>query len=352
MPKKETDYVISGLINCVALVSGFLNLVVWQCLVLISLRYSLIDFQGWISKKGNWSCNVRFRIQWQISKNGNSALRTCHFGKCLLTVGGDEQQEMAISPLILIIFVALFLEHVPYMYMDLSTMLECKKCNWFLSECNMSCSLLTTVRSKKWQYLHQYWLFLWRFFWYLPIRQMGRYLECQSANSIYQSCHTQNWCAHCLPWWAAISLPKQDLSVALFWILISYDNRASFTVSGSRLPCWLMCHFQFHDKSLNMIQKEWLTGWHVKKNGTFHLILPRDPLLTPSQCLSLLCVIPNQKKRHRKILFWQRYGCSLWQTVSMQILCVAWLVNTICTLTLQIPSHLPNGEIPKKAPQK
>ena len=33
-------------------------------------------------------------IQWRISKNGNSALRTCHFGKCLLTVAGDEQQEV------------------------------------------------------------------------------------------------------------------------------------------------------------------------------------------------------------------------------------------------------------------
>jgi hypothetical protein len=34
---------------------------------------------------------------WRVSKNGNSALQACHFGKYLLTVGGDEQQEMAIS---------------------------------------------------------------------------------------------------------------------------------------------------------------------------------------------------------------------------------------------------------------
>jgi len=58
---------------------------------------------------------VRFKIQWWVSKNGKSTLWTCHFGKYLLTVGGDEQQEVAISPLILIIFVALFLEHNPYM---------------------------------------------------------------------------------------------------------------------------------------------------------------------------------------------------------------------------------------------
>jgi hypothetical protein len=32
--------------------------------------------------------------------------------------------------------------------------------------------------------------------------------------------------------------------------------------------------------------------------------------LRPSQCLSLFCVITSQKKCHRKILFWQRYGCS------------------------------------------
>ena len=159
-----------------------------------------------------------FSIQWRVSKNGNSALRTCHFGTYLLTVGDDEQKEIAISPLILNVFVARFLEHIPYMYMHLSTMLECKKCKWFLSECNMSCSLLSTVRSNKWQYLHQYWLFLWRFFWYVPIRDIGRCLACQNTNSMYQSCHKWNWCAHCLPWWAAISPPKQDLSVALFLI--------------------------------------------------------------------------------------------------------------------------------------
>ena len=73
------------------------------------------------------------------------------------------------------------------MDMHLSTMLECKKCNWFLSECNISCSLLTTVTSNKSQYLHQYWLFLWRFFWHVPIRHRGRDLECQNTNSMDQS---------------------------------------------------------------------------------------------------------------------------------------------------------------------
>ena len=116
-----------------------------------------------------------------------SALRHCLFRKQLLTVGGDEQKEIAISPLILHVSVARFLEPIPYMYMHLSTMLEYKKCKWFLSECNMSCSLLTTVMSNKRQYLHQYWLFLWRFFWHVPIRHIGRHLGCQNANSMYQS---------------------------------------------------------------------------------------------------------------------------------------------------------------------
>ena len=66
-------------------------------------------------------------------------------------------------------------------------MLECEKCNWFQSECNISCSLLTTVTSNICQYLHQYWLFLWRFFWHVPIRHRGRDLECQTANSMDQS---------------------------------------------------------------------------------------------------------------------------------------------------------------------
>ena len=86
---------------------------------------------------------------WRVSKNGNSALQAFYFWKYLLTVGGDEQQEMAISPLILNILGALFLEYIPYMYMHPSTMLECKRSHWFLSESNMSCSLLTTVRSNK-----------------------------------------------------------------------------------------------------------------------------------------------------------------------------------------------------------
>ena len=71
----------------------------------------------------------------------------CLFRKQLLTVGGDEQKEIAISPLILNVSVARFLEPIPYKDMHLSTMLENKKCKWILSECNMSCSLLTTVTS-------------------------------------------------------------------------------------------------------------------------------------------------------------------------------------------------------------
>ena len=43
----------------------------------------------------------------------------------------------------------MMMEPIPYMYRHISTMLECKECDWFLSECNMSCSLLTTVRSNK-----------------------------------------------------------------------------------------------------------------------------------------------------------------------------------------------------------
>jgi hypothetical protein len=79
---------------------------------------------------------VHFRIQWRVSKNGNSALQPCHFRKYLLTVGSDEQKEIAISPSILVICVVLF-------------------------------------------------------FWYVPIRHIGRYLECQNANSMHQSCHNK-----------------------------------------------------------------------------------------------------------------------------------------------------------------
>ena len=57
-----------------------------------------------------------------------------------------------------------------------STMLECKRSHWFLSESNMSCSLLTTVRSNKWQYLHQYCLFIW---------------NVRMQHSMNQSCHNK-----------------------------------------------------------------------------------------------------------------------------------------------------------------
>ena len=107
---------------------------------------------------------MQWQVFWQVSKNGNSALQPCHFGKYLLTVGGDEQQETAISPSILNSFVAHFLECIPYMYMHSSMMLECKKWEYIPSECKMSCSLF-------------------------PIKHIGRYLQCQNVNSMYQSCH-------------------------------------------------------------------------------------------------------------------------------------------------------------------
>ena len=150
---------------------------------------------------------IMIQVQPCVSKYGNSALWPCHFGKYLLTVGGDEQQENAISPSILNVFVVHFLEHIPYMYVHLPTMLECEKCQWVLSECNMSCSLLSTVMSNKWQYLHECWLCISvALFWNIPIIDIGRYLQCQNANVMYQSCQKWNWCAHCLPQSAAISL--------------------------------------------------------------------------------------------------------------------------------------------------
>ena len=90
-----------------------------------------------------------------------------------------------------------------HMYVHVPTMLECKKCQWFLSECNMSCSLLSIVTSNKWQYLCECWIFLWCLFWNIPIIDIWRYLQCQNANVMYQSCQKWNWCAHCLPQWAA-----------------------------------------------------------------------------------------------------------------------------------------------------
>ena len=139
-------------------------------------------------KSGSWwwgwqGCHgvVVWEEQFQFS-----VIRCCKFLLGWLG-GGDEQKEIAISPLILNVSVAHFLEPIPYMDIHLSTMLECEKSDWFLSEGNISCSLLTTVTSNICQYLNQYWLFLWRFFWHAPIRHRRRDLECQNTNSMYQS---------------------------------------------------------------------------------------------------------------------------------------------------------------------
>ena len=71
--------------------------------------------------------------------------------------------------------------------------------------------------------------------------------------------------------------------MALFWIWISYDNRVSFRVSGSRLPNWLMCNLQFHDLSLNIVQNK--TLWvHVDMSGEMGH--------STWSCLGILCWDP------------------------------------------------------------
>ena len=102
------------------------------------MRYVLNNFQVQISKKEIDNV-MGFTIKWRVSKKGNSTHQHCQSWKYLLTVGVDEQQEIAISPSILNILVAHFLEHIPYMDVHLSTMLEC----------NMPSSLLSTVKSNE-----------------------------------------------------------------------------------------------------------------------------------------------------------------------------------------------------------
>ena len=155
----------------------------------------------------------------------------------------------------------------------------------------------------------------------------------QNANVMYQPCQKWNWCAHCLPQWAAISLPNQVRSVVLFCTLISYHNRVSFRVSGSRLPNWLMCNLQFHDLSLNIVQNKTL---HVDMSGKMgHStwsclgILCWDP---PN--VYLCCVWSQIKKCHRKNLFWTRYlvcqspvwssfNCLFWHNWTWTSLCIS-----------------------------
>ena len=108
-----------------------------------------------------------------------------------------------------------------------------------------------------------------------------------------------------------------------------------------------MCNFQFYDKSLNMIQNKWQTSWHIRKRGH-----------STWSCLVILCWDPHNV-----------YACFVWSEIKkgatgrscfgrdMAAHCgrqwatnfiLAWLMYTICILTSQIPSCMPNEDIPKK----
>ena len=174
---------------------GFPNHVIWWCLVASSLRNPTIFFQGrisflgivamncgfqnqvelWLSKSG-WMvvfgyfliekytilfsgsnfqgqiskkhmCKWYFLMMQPFPKKGTPLFGLAFFGNSLLTVGNNDQQEMAISLSILSISVALLWQYVSLMYLHLSTMSQCENQQWLTSDCNMSCSLLPTVSS-------------------------------------------------------------------------------------------------------------------------------------------------------------------------------------------------------------
>ena len=153
-PKKEIDYIVSGSIKSVALVSGFLNVVVWQYLMLISQRYSPINSQGWF--RVNQLCSLAQRLskcgymivfgadfieistKWFSGSNFSKEIDNvmCTLG----SIGGFPKMGIAHGSLVILgnvcsllvmmgrkklqylpylrlnIVVALFLEHIPYMY--------------------------------------------------------------------------------------------------------------------------------------------------------------------------------------------------------------------------------------------
>ena len=119
----------------------------WLYLVLISLRYSQINFQGHISKKGNQ--NVM----------------------CTLWSSGRFPK----------------MEIVPFNLAILGNV----------------CSLLAVMSSKNMQYLPQYWMSLWHIFWNIFLICMYTYPPCWNAKIASGFCQNATYLAHCCQqWWA------------------------------------------------------------------------------------------------------------------------------------------------------
>ena len=121
--------------------------VIWQYLVLISLTYLHIDFQGQISKEGN------------------------HNVMCTLwSSGGFPKMEIA-----------------PFGLAILGNV----------------CSLLVVMSSKKMQYLPQYWMSLWCVFCNIFLICMCTYPPCWNAKNASGFCQNATCLAHCCQqWWA------------------------------------------------------------------------------------------------------------------------------------------------------
>ena len=137
-------------------------------------------------------------------------------------------------------------------------------------------------------------------------------------------------------------------------------NRGSLGKIKWNIPFFLSCQHgvscsvqcsDLNHETANYTLISWATS--TSRHSEWHSVIIRNQTTSRhSEWHSVIIRNQTTEKRHRTNLIWQRYGCSLWQTVSPPISFLAWLVHNVCIWALHIPSCIHNRDIPKKVPQK
>ena len=156
-----------------------------------------------------------------------------------------------------------------------------------------------TVCHNEQPYLHQNKIFLWRFFWFVIIHNKGKHWECLNRRSLGM-----------IKW----NSPFPDISTCQPLFLYHFQT-LNHETENYTLITKAIC-----------FQTPWMTLYYHKKSDSKnapqkYLVLAEIWLLTvaDSEHTNFIC---------------------------------GWLIHAICILTFQIPSPMPNGDMPKKAPQK
>ena len=207
------------------------------------------------------------------------------------------------------------------------------------------------MTSNKCQYLHQYWLFLWRFFWYVPIRHIGSHLECQNTNKMCQSttneigvltaCNSEQPYLH----------QNKIFLWRFFWfgIIHNKDKHWEGLNRGSLGKIKWNDSFSWHLNMSTIVSVSCSDTNHETENYT--LITRAIWFQTPQMTLYYHMKSESKNAPQKDLVLAEIWLLTVADSEHTNFI-FGWLVHPICTLTLQMPSYMPNGDIPKKAPQK